>query len=86
MKPGWDLIPFMLMIGDKPHINMPRIIEAVVIAVIVGAFAGYISLGKLEVKFDGFKESMGMRIDRIERKVDSLVDDLYRPMNERPRK
>jgi hypothetical protein len=57
------LVPFLLFLkgpnglpngrNTPLRFNTQRIIEAVIIAVIAGAFSGYISVAKLEVKVEG---------------------------------
>jgi len=48
-----NFIPFFLVTGSgNPRPNIPRIIEALIIAAIAGAVSGYISVAKLETKID----------------------------------
>lgn len=55
-------LPFLLIVKklDHDHIamNWTRIAEAILIAVISGLFAGYISLTRLEAKFDILAEQV----------------------------
>lgn len=49
-------MPFLLIVRklDRDHItfNWGRLLEAIIIALISGFFAGYVSLNRLEAKFD----------------------------------
>mgnify|MGYP001575115619 CR=1 FL=1 len=67
-------LPFMLMTLDgKPHINKTRIIESIIYAVVGGLFSGYVAVKVIEVK-----------IDVLEKKVDKIYMDIYRPVMPRP--
>lgn len=74
-------LPFITLLASpvkgldpRPHLNIPRIIEAVVIAIIVGGFMFYITLPKMiavmEEKISALKEADA----RIENKVDKITD------------
>jgi len=56
------------MIDGKPRVNTTRIIEAIVIAAIVGAIASYTTLNVIS-----------WRLDMLERKVDKIYQDIYKP-------
>lgn len=55
-------LPFLLIVKKLDHdhiaVNWARIVEAILIAIISGAFAGYISLARLEAKFDMLSEQV----------------------------
>ena len=62
-------LPFFLLSTDgHVKINKSRIIEAVIIAVIGGLVAGYVSVKQLEVK-----------MDILQKKVDTIYEDIYKP-------
>lgn len=63
-------LPFLCLgIDGKARLNTARIIEAVIIAAIGGLMAGYIAVAKMEVRMDG-----------MEKKVDKIVEDIYKPV------
>ena len=68
LKDIFSHIPFFLMVDGKNRINATRIIEALIIAIIGGIFAGYVAVAKLEVS-----------VQKLEVKVDKIYNDLYRP-------
>ncbi len=55
-------MPFLLVVKKLDHdhiaLNWARIIEAILIAVISGLFAGYVSFNRLEAKFDMLAEQV----------------------------
>lgn len=55
-------LPFLLIVKKLDHdhiaVNWARIVEAILIAIISGAFAGYISLARLAAKFDMLAEQV----------------------------
>jgi len=61
-----DFIPFLMTVDRRHKINSTRILEALIIAIIGGVFAGYIAFSKMEVKQD----------------MQKLRYDLYRPANQ----
>ena len=61
-------IPFVASINGRPALNYTRIIEALIIAVVAGGLSGYIAVQKLE-----------LRMDMIEKKVEKVFNDIYRP-------
>ena len=64
-----NLIPFVLTTQNKVHMNWSRVLEAIVIAIIGGAMAGYISVKELTVKFEMLTNqttSIEKRVERIE--------------------
>lgn len=70
-----SFIPFIMSVNGEYKINMTRIIEAVIISVLGGAVAGYITMVKMEVKMADLKED----VRRLEAKVDKIYGDIYRP-------
>ncbi len=62
-------IPFFLLSTDG-HLkaNKSRIIEAVIISVIGGLVAGWVSVKQMEVK-----------LDILQKKVDKIYEDIYKP-------
>lgn len=64
----YEYIPFILMAKNKEDgsipLNIARIIEAVIIAVITGAIIGW---------------SVNGRLDRLEAMVAKIYSDIYRP-------
>ena len=64
-----NLIPFVLTTQNKVHMNWSRVLEAIIIAIIGGAMAGYISVKELTVKFEMLTNqttSIEKRVERIE--------------------
>jgi len=69
------MVPFLARTNDgKASINSGRVIEAVIIAVIAGAFSGYIAIAKVEVQVGHINK----QVDRIQTKLDKLMEDVYR--------
>ena len=67
-------LPFLLMSFDgKISVNKTRIIESIIYAVVGGLFSGYVAVKVIEVK-----------IDMLEKKVDKIYEDIYRPVMPRP--
>jgi len=60
--------PFFLLIDGKPKFNTTRIVEAIVIAAIVGGIASYTTLNVIS-----------WRLETLERKVDKIYQDIYKP-------
>lgn len=63
-----DYVPFLCIVNGKVNINTARIVEALIIAVVGGAFAAYITVAKLEV-----------RIQNMEKKLERMERDFYIP-------
>lgn len=63
-----DYIPFMAMTTGRTHLNVSRIVEAVIIAIIAGGLSAYITVQKIETK-----------LAYIEQKVDKIYSDVYMP-------
>lgn len=70
-----DYIPFLMMVDRRHKINSTRILEAIIIAIIGGAVAGYISFSKMEVRF----ENMQITVSELKQDVQKLRQDLYIP-------
>ena len=87
VEQAWDLAPFICTVGGKPSMNTSRILEAFIIFVgtgVVSAFIFmYVFLQVLDVKFDNLEKQMTSTNNRIEKKVDKLYDDYYKPLTER---
>ncbi|MBT9165104.1 MAG: hypothetical protein DDT23_01119 [candidate division WS2 bacterium] len=62
-----SLIPFVLTTQSKIHMNWSRILEAVIIALIGGAMAGYIAVRELTVKFEMLNKQVTAIENRVER-------------------
>lgn len=64
----YEFIPFFLLAknggGGKVELNLSRILEAVIIAVITAAIIGW---------------TMNGRIERIEKMLDKIYSDIYKP-------
>jgi len=61
-------LPFFATVAQKPQINVTRIIEALLIAILAGAFSAYITMEKID-----------LRMDILEKKVDKIYNDVYKP-------
>lgn len=72
----FDFAPFMLMVDHKPSLNVSRIVEGLIIGLVAGAFAGYISIKELEVKVDNLSE----KTEKLERVIETIRQDLYKPV------
>lgn len=62
-------MPFLLLVDGKVRVNTARIIEAIIIAAVVGLMTGYVAVGKMEI-----------RLGSIEQKVDKIMEDIYKPI------
>lgn len=69
------MIPFMVMGTGSTHVRTQRIIEAILIAALAGAFSGYVTLAMLEVKFNNLQAQVRDNGKQIEK----IVDDFYLP-------
>lgn len=74
-----NLIPFILTVEGRHRFNTARIIEAIIIAVIGGSFAGYIAMAKMEVKLTELEKAV------VETKQDmkQFYRDFYVPRGNR---
>lgn len=71
-----EFVPFITLTADgKPQLNSSRITEAVIIGAICSAMTAYITLQKMEVKFNNLEKDM----QRVETKVNQIYSDLYKP-------
>lgn len=71
-----EYIPFFLGVaGGGPKMNLPRIFEAVLIAAVTAGVTGFVTLKVVEQKALWIEA----RVDKIEIKIDKLVNDLYEP-------
>lgn len=69
-------VPFLAMTANgKTTLNVPRILEALIIGAVVGLMASYITVQKLEVKM----EAMTTRISNLEKKTEKIYGDIYIP-------
>jgi len=73
-----DFIPFLMTVDRRHKINSTRILEALIIAIIGGVFAGYIAFSKMEVKF----EYLQTNVMELKQDMQKLRYDLYRPANQ----
>lgn len=66
----YQSIPFLAMTaaGGKPKFNTVRIVESLIIAGVTAAAVGYMTLTVLDY-----------RMEQIEKKVDKIYNDIYRP-------
>ena len=69
-----DYIPFLAMTqpGGRLRLNVSRIVEAVIIAIVAGGLSAYITVQKIELK-----------LTYLEQKVDKIHTDVYAPKWER---
>jgi ABC-type taurine transport system substrate-binding protein len=66
-----EYIPFaVLSEHGKPQLNTARILETILIGIIGGAVAAYMTVKEIEVKIVFIKE----KIDKIEARVERLED------------
>ena len=63
-----DYMPFIALVNGKITINGTRILEALIISIVGGALAAYITVAKLEV-----------RMQNIEKKLERIERDFYTP-------
>ena len=62
-------LPFMLTVGVKSHLNTPRLIEGLIIAIVTASLPSYITVQQLEY-----------RMEQVEKKVDRVIADIYKPV------
>lgn len=73
---GKSRIPFVLANGQKPpKMNFQRIMEQVLGAAIIAAIVLYGTVRVLDYKF----ESLNEHLHRVEKRVDKIYQDVYRP-------
>lgn len=73
------LMPFFMMVNGKPHLVSTRVVEAVIIAV-------FVSIMTTAASTYVIVKVMDYRVAAIERKVDKIYEDIYRPyMGDRAR-
>jgi hypothetical protein len=68
-------IPAVTVASGKAKINTAQIIQFLIVAGVGGMIAGYITLTKLEVKFDMIVD----KIVNIENSVKEIRKDFYKP-------
>ena len=66
------IMPFFMMVNGKPKLVSTRIAEAVIIAVLVSILTTAASTYVIVTVMD-------YRVAAIERKVDKIYNDIYRP-------
>lgn len=71
-------IPFTLAAEqDQPKMNLQRILEAVIIAAIIGGITMYASVGVISNDIKNLRNDM----QRIEDSVNGIRKDFYKPVN-----
>lgn len=71
-------IPFTLTSEqDQPKMNIQRIVEAVIIATIIGGITMYASVGVISNDIKNLRSDM----QRMEKSVNRITDDFYKPVN-----
>lgn len=71
-------IPFTLAAEqDQPKMNIQRIVEAVIIATIIGGITMYASVGVISNDIKNLRSDM----QRMEKSVNRITDDFYKPVN-----
>lgn len=71
-------IPFTLTSEqDQPKMNIQRIVEAVIIAAIIGAITMYASVAVISSDIQNLRNDM----QRIETSVNGIRNDFYKPVN-----
>lgn len=70
-------VPFICAAGSQqPHWNIQRIVEAVIIAAIAGGMSVWATQQVLTERISGMERSL----TKVEKKVDQMQRDLYRPV------
>lgn len=62
-------MPFIMSLEGKLKLNMARIMETIIFAVVGGLLSSYVTVKVMEV-----------RLDQLEKKVDKIYTDIYKPM------
>ena len=71
-------IPFILTSEqDQPKMNIQRIVEAVIIATIIGGITMYASVGVISNDIKNLRSDM----QRMEKSVNRITDDFYKPVS-----
>lgn len=65
-------IPFLMTINNELKINKARIFEALIIAVLTAGITSYVTLEKMQIKYD----TLVTRVERVEKVVDRVVDKM----------
>ena len=80
----FTIVPFFLIVGNKPTINFQRIVEAILIAALAGLFGSYLSVKQMEIKNVYTEKQINRLVVRMD-KIEALLWNLESP-NGGPRK
>ena len=73
-------LPFTLTADqEQPKMNIQRMIEAVIIAAIIGGITMYASVGVISNDIRNLRND----VQRIEQSVNRITDDFYKPVNDK---
>ncbi len=76
LKSALGVMPFVLMVGGKPKMNWPRIMEAIISAAVIGGMI----YGTFSTKLEYLEKSM----TEIKQDMRDLKHDLYTPNGKKP--
>lgn len=75
MEKWLGMMPFMLTMGQpQPKLNLPRLIEAIIIAVLTGVAASYVTVARLDERLSATQQ----HVQRLEQRVDKNLDRIER--------
>ena len=71
-------IPFLMVVKGSGgyKVNYTRLIEAGIIALITAGLSGYILVQKMDIEMGHLEKT----VERIDKKVDRIIDDIYKPV------
>jgi outer membrane murein-binding lipoprotein Lpp len=72
-----EFIPFMLNAGKTPHMNVARMVESVVIALMVAGSLKFFSIDALKAEV----ASLSGQITQLSADMKQMRSDLYMPRN-----
>lgn len=74
----YEILPFIIpfignMENQKHYISYSRVIEAILISIISGVFASYMTVKELQIKFQYLEDT----VKKLETKLDAYDNRLY---------
>ena len=74
-----EFIPFLMVAGAsgnrRYHLNMADLTKTIIIGIITGLLSAYVTVQRLDV-----------RMNEVEKKIDMIQKDFYRPQVSEPKK
>ena len=71
--------PFLGVVGGRVQVDKTKILENLIAVALGGAFMAFVALNVLESKFEDFKTNISGQVDKIDKKMEQMYRDIYRP-------